>query len=339
MKDELQAEITAQQLRELERNHISTGRRIVKRIVTVLPILVLAVHLLEYNFVSNYGTNTCTNVYNMFLLILISGFAIAFILSFFLHKVYDKLHYKAAFFTVLFLLMMAYDYATLKRGVLVLPYFPWIDNILNAIISDRAKLFECLLYSLHLLFSGFFKGALAGLICGIGAGWSKKIYYWVYPLARVLGAIPTTTYMPIVLMLVTSLFAGSSFIIALGVWFPVTLTAMTGVASVSKHYYEVAQTLGTGKARILFRVVIPAALPNIFNGMTQGLSVACLTLVVAEMMGGKTGLGWYVNWQKGWADFAKMYGAIFVICLTFIAATCILNLIKKRAIRWQKGND
>ncbi|MBQ7900616.1 MAG: ABC transporter permease subunit [Clostridia bacterium] len=127
--------------------------------------------------------------------------------------------------------------------------------------------------------------------------------------------------MPIVIMLVTSLFAGSSFIIALGVWFPVTLTAMTGVANVRKHYYEVAQTLGTGKAGVLFRVAIPAALPNIFSGLTQGMSVACLTLVSAEMMGGKTGLGWYVNWRKGWADFSKMYGAIIVICLTCIAAT------------------
>ena len=86
---------------------------------------------------------------------------------------------------------------------------------------------------------------IVGLISGIGAGWSKKISYWIQPVTKVLGAIPTTTYMPIVMMLATSMFGGSAFLIGLGVWFPVTVSSMTGVANVPKNYYEAAQTLGT----------------------------------------------------------------------------------------------
>ena len=67
------------------------------------------------------------------------------------------------------------------------------------------------------------------------------------------------------------------------------------------------------------------------------MSIACLTLVVAEMMGVEAGLGWYINWQKGWGDFTKMYGAIILICITFILVNTILGLIRKRVLRWQDG--
>ena len=128
-----------------------------------------------------------------------------------------------------------------------------------------------------------------------------------------------------------------AFLIGLGVWFPVTTSTMNGVQNVQKNFYEAAETLGTKKFGILMRVVVPASMPSIFTGLTQGMSIACLTLVVAEMMGVEAGLGWYINWQKGWGDFTKMYGAIILICLTFIAVNTILGFIKKRVLRWQDG--
>lgn len=336
MKDGLHKDITLSELKELERKDATVLQKVIKRIKSFIPIFIGLLHLLEYNYIVNAKNYVSTNVYNVFIGFFVIVLFVWFIVAFFNSEAYDKLAYKSWFYAVIFGLLMVYDYLTLKTATLKLPYFPWVDNIFNSMIDDRVKLADCVKNSLCLLFNGYFKGIVVGLICGIGAGWSKKIYYWVYPVAKVLGAIPSTTYMPIVVMVASSLFTGSAFIIALGVWFPVTMTSMTGVASVRTHFYEVAQTLGTSKRGILFRVVIPATLPSIFGGLTQGMSVACLTLVVAEMMGVESGLGWYINWQKGWAEFAKMYGAIILICITFIITNAILNLIKKRVLRWQK---
>lgn len=336
MADKSHKSVTLSELKELERKEITTTQKFIKRMISFLPVFVGILHLIEYNYIVNAKNYVSTNVYGGFIGILTIALSVWFIVSFFSAGVYDKLVYKSWFYTVLILVLLVYDYLTLKTATLQMPYFPWIDNVFNAMLSDKVKLADCVKNSLVLLFNGYFKGIIAGLICGIGAGWSKKIYYWVYPITKMLGAIPTTTYMPIVVMAASSLFKGSSFVIALGVWFPVTMTTMTGVSSVRTHFYEVAQTLGTGKCGILFRVVIPAALPSIFGGLTQGMSVACLTLVVAEMMGVESGLGWYINWQKGWAEFGKMYGAIIIICLTFIITNGILNVIKKRVLRWQK---
>ena len=86
------------------------------------------------------------------------------------------------------------------------------------------------------------------------------------------------------MVLVSSLFKGSVFIIALGVWFALTIASSTGIQNVDKAYLEAARTLGAKGHQLVFRVAIPHAMPNILQGMTQGMSSACTALLVAEMM-------------------------------------------------------
>jgi NitT/TauT family transport system permease protein len=324
-------------LLEQDRKKITRGQKVLSRIVAALPLFAGLLHLIEYLFVPNKGTNSCTPIYAYIVGLGVAVWGVLYIVSFFRSELYGTLKYKAALYTALFILLTLYDVATLKTGVLIMPYFPWLDKIINSIISDRAKLIDSAINSLKLLFTGYIGGVAAGLICGIGAGWSEKVRYWVNPFVRILGAIPTTTYMPIIMILATSLFGGSAFLIGLGVWFPVTVSSLTGVSNINSHYYEVAETLGTSKAGILFRVVVPAAMPTVFGGLTQGMSVACITLMAAEMMGVESGLGWYINWQKGWAEFGKMYGAIMIICFIFVMVNSLLNVIKRYVLRWQKG--
>lgn len=154
---------------------------------------------------------------------------------------------------------------------------------------------------------------------------------------KLLGPIPSTTWLPIILTLASSLFKGSVFVIALGVWYPVTSATITGINNIEKSYFDVARTLGAKGSQLVFKIAIPSAIPNIFQGLIQGMSTACTALLVAEMLGVESGLGWYITWQKGWAEFAKMYGAIVLICITFTIVNIVLGKVKKRALRWQEG--
>lgn len=325
------------ELTRIEKRNTTKTEIIERHLYCLLPVAAVLLHLLEYNFVPNAKGNTGTNIYNIFLLALLTIHMVYFIGAFFSDRIFEKAVHRTLFHTVIILLLIAYDYATLKTAALKLPYFPWVDKIFTSMIEDRATLAKSVYHTMILLFTGYFGGVIVGLVCGIGAGWSDKVSYWVQPIAKVLGSIPTTTYMPIVMMLATSMFGGSAFIIGLGVWFPVTTSTINAVTSISKHYTEAAETLGTKKSGILWRVIIPGAMPGIFTGLTQGMSVACLTVVAAEMMGVEAGLGWYINWQKGWAAFDKMYGAILLICITFILVNAVLNAIQKHVLRWQKG--
>lgn len=328
---------TKEELFELESKPLTNSQIKLNYFICLCPVLMGIICELEYYLIPNHGRNYSTNVYGVFLVIFIVALLVAFFISLKNKKLFRKLRYKAPFFTFIFFLLMVYDILTLKKAVLMLPYFPWVDQILNAIISDRAYLIDCVKNSLILLFSGYVTGAVAGILTGVACGYNKKINYWIAPFMKLLGAIPSTTWLPIVMVLASSLFKGSVFIIALGVWFSVTIACITGINNIDKSYYEAAKTLGAKGSQLIFKITIPSAIPNIIQGLIQGMSSACTALLVAEMIGVESGLGWYITWQKSWAQYGKMYAAIVILCLVFVLVNWILTLIKKRVLRWQEG--
>ena len=111
------------------------------------------------------------------------------------------------------------------------------------------------------------------------------------PVMKVVGPIPATAYIPLVMALFTNAFFSGSALIALAVWFPVTMLTSSGIANVPVSYLDVARTLGAGRRYLIFRVAIPAAMPSIFLGLFMGLGASFLTLIVAETVGVKSGPG------------------------------------------------
>lgn len=303
----------------------------------LLPIIFGILALLEYLYFPNYDENMMASpVYLYFLLFLIALYGIFFLISFKNENIQNKLKYKAPLFAFVFVLLMAFDLLTLKLAILPLPYFAWVDRIMNSMLEDKSFLLESTLASLKLLFTGYFIGAILGIICGIFAGYSKKVDYWLDPFLKLLGPIPTTTWIPVVMVLSTSFFGGAVFIIALGVWFQTTLATMTGIKNVDSSYYEAAKTLGASEYELVTKIAIPSASPNIFQGLISAMSSACTSLIVAEMLGVESGLGWYITWKSSWADYSSMYGAIILLALNFIIVNIILKKISKRVLVWQK---
>ena len=306
-------------------------------LIQLSPFLMGVLALLEYFYVPNHQGFEASYVYAFFLLLLLLGNGTSFLLSFRGKRQRKNYLYHAPFRALVFFLFTLYDLLTLKSNILITPYFPSIDNVLSSMVQDRAYLWECTMSSLFLLFCGYFSGLIVGLLTGIACGYNKKINYWIEPFMKLLGSIPSTTWIPIVMVLATSLFRGSVFIIALGVWFSITLATITGIRNMDKSYYEAARTLGAKEKDLILEIAIPSALPSIFQGMVQAMSSACMALMVAEMIGVESGLGWYITWQKSWAEYGKMYGAIILICCIFVTVNFLLNSIKKRVLRWQEG--
>ena len=139
------------------------------------------------------------------------------------------------------------------------------------------------------------------------------------------------------MVVATSLFGGAVFIIALGSWFAVTVASLTGISNVGKEYFEAARTLGATNRQLVLHVAIPHAMPSILQGCTQAMSSSCVAIMIAEMLGVKSGLGWYLTWAQGWAAYPNMYGALIVMALLFSGLISLLFLVRDRVLRWQKG--
>ena len=329
--------LTREQLLELERAPRTPRQVVLDYVICASPLLMGALALVEYLYIPNLKGNTSTETYVVFIGLLMAALGAAFIAAFFRRSVFDALRYKAPFYSFVFILLAGYDYLTLKTGSLMLPFFPWVDQVLCAMLEDWQYLLECSLNSLILLGTGYFTGAGLGLATGIACGYNRRINYWIAPFIKLLGAIPSATWLPVVMVLAASLFKGSVFIIALGVWYSVTIATLTGITNIDKSYFEAARTLGARGRQLVFRVALPFALPSIFQGLTQGMSSACTALLVAEMIGVESGLGWYITWQKSWAFYGKLYAAIVLICIIFVLVNLALALIKNRVLRWQVG--
>jgi NitT/TauT family transport system permease protein len=95
--------------------------------------------------------------------------------------------------------------------------------------------------------------------------------------------------------------------------------------------------LGAGRAYLIFRVAIPAALPTIFIGVFMGLLTALLTLIVAETVGVRSGLGWYLKWRQGYAEYDKVYAALVIMAAFFSGIMTLLFKLRDWVLVWQKG--
>jgi NitT/TauT family transport system permease protein len=249
-------------------------------------------------------------------------------------RVVDRVAPKAFVATIA---LAIWDYATLKTGYLPMPYFPWPDRILNVFLTDWRLLGLSVIYSLRLLFCGYIFGSIVGLIFGVLIGWFRSVEFWLMPVVRMVGPVPSVVWIPIIMMLAPTTFSGSVFLVGLSVWFPVTLMTSSGILGVRNAYFEVARTLGADEKFLVFKVAIPAALPNVFLGLFQGMGVACVTLISAEMLGVKAGLGWYITSSTAWAEYNKVFASIILILITFSSVITLIFKVRDRFLAWQKG--
>lgn len=228
---------------------------------------------------------------------------------------------------------------TITSGLrwLPMPYFPGPPGVLQSMLNDRALLFDSTWHSLLLLLSGYALGVSVALVTGICIGWFSAARYWGMPLLKVVGPIPATAWVPLAMVVSPSAMFSAVGLIALAVWFPVTMLTVSGISNTKASYLDVARTLGARPGYLIFRVAIPAAMPSIFIGLFMGLGTSFLTLIVAETVGVKSGLGWYVSWAQGWAEYGKVYAALIIMAAFFSTIMTGLFKVRDRVLVWQKG--
>lgn len=247
------------------------------------------------------------------------------------------LHPYDRWFGALAAILSLWQVLTAKTGLLPLPFFPPPQSIVEVYTDDAARLFESVWRSLLLLIPGYVIGGGLGFVTGAAIGWSKAANYWGHPILRFVGPLPATAWLPIAFFFFPSSQSASTFLVGLATFFPVAVLTASGVKGVNAAYYDIARTLGGSERFLILKVAVPAALPNVFVGLFMGLGSSFAVLIIAEMMGVKAGLGWYLQWAQGWAAYANLYGALIVMALLFSGLISLLFFVRDRVLAWQKG--
>ena len=151
-------------------------------------------------------------------------------------------------------------------------------------------------YSSMRVVQGFVLAALIGVPLGLLIGWSKFISQMLDPLIQSLRPIPITAWLPFSIAVFGIRDVGSIFLIFLGGFYAIVVNATQGARDVDRNLVRAALMMGASRAQLLYRVVLPAAMPSIFTGLRIGLGISWTAVIVSEMVAVKSGLG-YVLWD------------------------------------------
>ena len=114
------------------------------------------------------------------------------------------------------------------------------------------------------------------------------------------------------------------------------LTA-SGVSSVNRSFYDVGRVLGASNWYLIRNVAVPASLPHVFVGLFMGLYYSFAVLVVAEMLGARYGLGWYIQFETAYSGYANVYATLIIMALLCSGIVRLLFFARDRLLVWQKG--
>ncbi len=189
--------------------------------------------------------------------------------------------------------------------------------------------------SLVRVFVGFGVACAAGIPLGLAFGLWSGSYDALKPVVEPLRFIPPIAWIPLAIILLTGL-AQYAFVVWLGSFFPILLGTVTGVRRVDPSLIDVAKSFGASEREVIFKVVIPGALPEIVAGMRIGLGIGWMCIVAAEMLGGKpVGLGRLIlRYAKLLNPSATIAGMLVIGLIGLLMNEAFLRF-ERRLFRWR----
>lgn len=230
-----------------------------------------------------------------------------------------------------------WELVTAKLGWLPKPFFAPPHGLFHVYVVDWERILICIAYTARLWSIGFGSGIVIGFLAGVALGWSRSFSYWGMPVLKLIGPVPASAWIPATFFLFPTTFQASVFLVALASGIPVAILTASGVNSIDRAYYDVARTLGADSRFLVLRVAIPAALPNVFVGLFMGLYYSFAVLVVAEMLGAKYGMGWYLQFQTAYSAYVNVYAMLLIMALVCSGLVKLLFVVRGRVLSWQKG--
>ena len=182
---------------------------------------------------------------------------------------------------------------------------------------------------------GFALGAAAGTALGGLCGASPLARALLDPLVQALRSVPSLAWVPLFILWLGIFEASKITLIAVGVFFPVYLNLMSGIAQVDRKLLEVGLVHGYSRLRRLLRIQLPAALPSYVVGLRSGLGLGWMFVSAAELLGASNGLGFILDDGEQTGRPERVLVAILLFGLCGKLTDIVLSVAGGRLVAWQ----
>jgi ABC-type nitrate/sulfonate/bicarbonate transport system permease component len=195
------------------------------------------------------------------------------------------------------------------------------------------ELFYHLLASLRREAAAFVFAATA-IPLGMAMGWSRLVYNQINPIMEILRPIPPLAWIPLSILWFGLGDEQNEFIIFLGMFFPILVNTVVGVKNVDPNLIRAARSLGAPEHKVLWRIVLQGALPQIITGVRVGLGVGWMALVAAELVGANSGLGFLINDARSMLRTDTIAVGMLTIGIVGLMIDTAIRLLSRRLLPW-----
>jgi NitT/TauT family transport system permease protein len=241
---------------------------------------------------------------------------------------------------VLALVIAAWD--AVVRAFAIPPYvLPAPGVVLATLISDGSLLWNSLLVTLGITFEGFLLAAVGGIALAVAFSQWRLIEYSFYPYAVILQVTPVVAIAPLLLIYLPQPLAvlACAWIVA---FFPVLANTTLGLNSVDHNLLALFQLYKASPWQVLWRLKLPAALPQMLTGLRIAGGLSLIGAVVAEIAAGSAGAGSGLAYriaESGYRlNIPRMFAALLLLSLAGVAIFFALSAVSYLALRrWHES--
>lgn len=215
-----------------------------------------------------------------------------------------------------------------------LPPFTEVGRTFFELIAN-GQLWEHISTSLTRALTGFVIAVAFAVPLGVAIAWYRPVADFLNPVLELFRNTAALALLPVFVLV---LGIGETSKVALVIYacaFPVLLNTISGVRTVEPLLVKSARSLGFSQFAIVYKVVLPAAVPTIFTGLRMAAASSILVLIAAEMVGAKAGLGYLITAAQLNFQIPDMYAGIIAIALVGLVFNAILVFTERRLSRWR----
>jgi NitT/TauT family transport system permease protein len=209
-----------------------------------------------------------------------------------------------------------------------------VPGALLRVFRDLPPLPEHLWVTVREIVAAYALAIAAGLWLGFLLGLGKSLGRIYEPILAALYAIPSVVWYPS-LMLFFGLGAASK--IAFGfllAFFPIVLSVLAGIRQVDRHLITVALSMGARQGTIFRKVMLPAISATLVGGLRAGLALSVVGVLVGEILGARSGLGYLINYAYGLLMTPEYAALVLIVAVAVLAIDGAASLIEARVRRW-----
>ena len=237
-------------------------------------------------------------------------------------------------------LLVAWQIAVTRHPGHILPG-PWgvVGGIAD--LLRHGLLFKYVVASLFRVSWGFGLAAILAIPLGLTIGWYRRAEMAINPLVQVFRPISPLAWIPLAILWFGVGDSASVFLIFLGCFFPLLLTAINAVRNIPAVYINAGRNFGLGPADLVYRVLYPAVIPQLLIGLRITLGVAWLVVVAAEMIAVDSGLGFLIVDARNAGNRYDLVvaGMVIIGLIGLLLDTAMRSLEKVKSFRWAYSED